>query len=166
MREIILLGGSLTHIRVLLLLLLLSGGHGGWAHGTRPTGVLSLPAERHIAGVLINRKTHYSCDADRGVCATGATGCGVLTDRVGVRIGPSSPSSYLLPSSLELSDTHVYEPQIRALFRPVCCGPRQRCAWLASSGAPTRAGYANPLSSSSSCLLSSLELSDTKVDAP
>ena len=39
----------------------------------------------------------------------------IISDLVAANLWPGSSSSLLL-SSLELSDTHVYEPYIRALF--------------------------------------------------
>ena len=95
-------------------------------------------------------------------------------------------SSYLLLSSLELSDTQVYEPEIRAILGTAshfCQVVVYKLLMLSVSAdgdepvleksegteivwAEGKNVTVSPTSLSSSLLLSSLELSDTKVYEP
>jgi len=75
-------------------------------------------------------------------------------------------SSLLLPS-LELSDTKVYEPEIRELLKGDALRESTRAMLCVETAVGSRVirreMFTSATSSSSSVLLSSLELSDTKV---
>ena len=105
-----------------------------------------------------------SLTSDLGRCGGGSrasASTSSLTSSSGLPLSPSSSSSSTLVTgprrslSLELSDTRVYEPQIRARLgtTPVCLSLllKLRCFLCCYF-----------LSSSSSLLISSLELSDTQ----